>query len=421
MLSYQVKKKKGNRTSMFFARVNLVNIKNSGLVLVAASLPGAQKLLIISTIMQLHGAAAAGQFAALTALPIFISLLTGAGFGGKLLKLIPGEKISKQKQSFSDIAVASFLYMAIVCAILIFLNLVGIVDKALLITLYLLSVSFVQLIRHYYLATLNYLYLLAFDIVQLLLIFLPIFFVSDVDKYLLISSIAILFFCIVWYVYVISIFKSVNYFFYDKESLQLSANNILSGGVLALLPLMLERFYSKAVVGEVFVIISFFSLFLLCSRAFASFKIPILVKLLKLNRSEFYSAVKDFHKQYTLLTAVCLIISLIVAWWLIHFKITNIINISLIATFDFISIILFIFSGSFGVAQAITLFVLGKQKYNLYSNILFFIIYFIALGVVSLYWQTSLSQFFILSSIISFARLPYLYFHARKAVNKICI
>lgn len=403
---------------MFLNQIRTAQIKNAVLALSAAAFPGLQKLIIITLMIKLYGSNSVGQYATLTALPIFLTLLTGVGFGGKLLKLIPGEKELKQKQSFGDITLSSLIYVIIAGLLLYVLNLFEVIQNPLVMSFYLLSISCIQLIRHYYLATLNYVHLLFFDIVQLFILVLPVFFISDTESYVLISALALFCFCILWYVSVISTFKFEKSYFYDKETLQFSANNILSGGVLALMPLVLDSFYGKSVAGEVVVIINFFSLFLLLSRAFANYKIPVLVKLFKLKTTDFNIGASSFQKHYTALTIACLFLSLIVGSGAIYFKLTNILNISLINVFDLLSIVLFIFSGSFGVVQGVILFVLGQQKYNLYSNIGFFIVYFVVVGFAFLHGAFSLSEFFILSSIISFARLPYLFFYSKKTMNK---
>jgi len=101
-----------------------------------------------------------------------------------------------------------------------------------------------------------------------------------------------------------------------------------------------------------------------------------------------------------------------------YFKIANVLNITLIGTVEMLAIVLFVFSGSFGVVQGVILFVLGKQKYNIYSNIIFFIVYFIFVVCAYQIQSVSISVFFIISSLISFARLPYLFFYSKKAIQK---
>lgn len=403
---------------MLFTRTLFFNIKKSGLALTVASFPGLQKLALITFIMKFYGSHAAGLYATLTALPIFISLFTGVGFGGKLLKILPGEPSLKQKNNFSRVAVASVLYAFFSGVVFFVLSFLDIVQQPFIMFLYLLCITVVQLIRHYYLATLNYFSLFLFDVTQLALLTIPVFFISDINTYIVMSSLVVLVFSTFWYLKVIALFNFSVVFLYDKETVQFSVNNILSGGVLALMPLVLARFYGEAIVGEVFAIISFFSLFLLLPRAFSNYKIPVLVGLVKHKVTSFYIGATSFQKQYVMLTVLCLFISFIVSFIAMYFKIANVLNITLIGTVEMLAIVLFVFSGSFGVVQGVILFVLGKQKYNIYSNIIFFIVYFIFVVCAYQIQSVSISVFFIISSLISFARLPYLFFYSKKAIQK---
>ena len=402
---------------MVFNRVKSFQIKKSILALTIACFPGLQKLAIVTLIMQLDDAYAVGNFATITALPLFISLLTGAGFGAKLLKLVPGESRLKQKEYFSKVAMASISYTFLAVISLLLLYVFEIIQDPITMSIYLLSISVVQLIRHYYLAARNYLALVFFDVIQLVLMVTPIFFLSDINTYIIISSLTALGFSFIWYLKVISIFRFSKGYLKDKEIFQFSANNILSAGVFSLLPLVLENFYGKAVTGEVYIIVSFFSLFLLLPRAFSNYKTPVLVELLKRNPLKFNLGATIFQKRYTMLTILCLLTSLTASSLAIHFKLTQVLNISLLSIFDLLTIVLFIFSGSFGVVQGVVLFVLGQQKYNLYSNILFFSTYFVIVALFYFIGEVSLSHFFIVSSLVSFARLPYLFLHSKKALN----
>lgn len=111
---------------MVFNRVKSFQIKKSILALTIACFPGLQKLAIVTLIMQLDDAYAVGNFATITALPLFISLLTGAGFGAKLLKLVPGESRLKQKEYFSKVAMASISYTFLAVISLLLLSLIHI-------------------------------------------------------------------------------------------------------------------------------------------------------------------------------------------------------------------------------------------------------------------------------------------------------
>ena len=102
----------------------------------------------------------------------------------------------------------------------------------------------------------------------------------------------------------------------------------------------------------------------------------------------------------------------------IHFQIVSYFDIAFMTYYDLIAVVFFVFSGSFGVSQGLILFVLSRQKFSLFSNIYFFFAFMAFVTCVNLMDGLSLSLFFIICSLISFSRFPYVLFYAKQSINK---
>ncbi|WP_218997376.1 hypothetical protein [Shewanella algae] len=392
-------------------------IINYFLILSGAAFQGLQKLIIITLLFKLYGSEYAGQYAALVSIPTFVSLFCGMGFGSKLLKLIPNETIAKRKGIFNKITVSSMLWALFVSIFLFFINYTSIYNVSLSVLPYIFALSMILLIRHYYMAMLDYLRLFVFDFVSLLITVVLIFFSRDAEQYVLLSSLFLFVFVLFWYLINISRYETDLIYFYDKEVSQFSFNNVLSAGMLSLLPIILSELYGAAVTGEVMVLINFFSVFLLLSRSFASYNIPKLVSAIKLSNDNFLTSAEGFSYRYNVLTIIFMLLALFTTFAINYSSLSNYSEFEYTTLCAQLSVAIFVFSGSFGVVQGIYLFILKGQKYSIYSNLMYFALSILLFFVISLL-DISISVTWMMSmlAVVSVLRYPYLKYYSSKFV-----
>jgi O-antigen/teichoic acid export membrane protein len=390
------------------------------LILSGSAFQGLQKLLIITILFYVYGSEYAGEYASLVAIPTFISLFSGMGFASKLLKLLPKETLLKQKKFFSEIMFSCLLWLVISCGLLWVLHFIGLLEVELASILYVIVLSITLLIRHYYVATISYLKLFFFDSICMAISLVWIFFSKNADSYLMYVCLSLIVLMFLWYILVISKFSNRASFIKDKDVFQYSCNNVLSAGAMSLLPLVIESLYGTATTGEVMVLLSFFSVFLLLSRAFANYSTPKLVYSVKVSMGQFVHDSKVFCRRYNVATLIFFIFALLIV------AIANDPVFHMYNKFENISfhvqvlILILVFSSSLGVSQGILLFVLGKQIYSVYSNIFYFVIccfMFIVIDNVAV--NVSLSVVLLVLSFFSAIRYPYLRYCSFKSIEKL--
>jgi O-antigen/teichoic acid export membrane protein len=380
------------------------------LAIVSSGFPGGQKIVLSTLMLFLYGADYAGQYAVIIAPAVMLVMLTAIGLGAKLMLTVPGKDSATQNIIFNSILFASLIYISI-CLALYFITcfVIDYATSVFAFATYLFYLSILQIFRHFYMAMKDYVSIFLIDAGNFLIVVILLVYVSDPLDYLLYSSLSGLFFLVIWYLYKVGITKVERKYFISKDIVHFSVNTVLSGGVGALLPLILNKYYGTYYTGILITAYNYFMALLLIPRSYVNYVTPDLVRS-QSNNSIFKNSVKNFRNKYFVITLSIFTFSLIATYALSILYASEQLNFG-----DIIMLLVFIFSGCFGVVEGTILFVISKQKYNIYSNIFYFsCACFLFLSMD--YYSTSVIVLFLLLSIISFSRWPYLNYQVKKLI-----
>ncbi len=386
--------------------MNKANI-NKILAVVASGFPGGQKILLASTMFYLFGAEYVGEYSVLIAMPTIISMFTAIGLGAKLMVVIPGSDIKQRR--FNSMMMAGLLYVIASISFLIVISVIVKIDLSLLsLSAYLLYLTMYQLFRHYYMAEKRYYEVLFLDFFITAISIGSLFFLFNVEEYVLYSSVLSIFFIVLLYFTYCRDYSFNGEYFLEAQSLQFSLNTGLSGGVSAFFPIVINSLFGASTTGGVVMALTYFAPLQLLSRSYMNYVMPDLVKInnkLALSVDVLSSVRNSYFKIIGGVIVVSIFLPLIYFYCIPQYESIGVIY----------AVLIFSLSGSLGVVEGAFLFVVSRQIVNIYSNVLY-VFLFTLVCAFSHFFAIELVCFLILSSIASFLRWPYLNYYVRKSI-----
>ena len=388
------------------------------LLVLCTAFPGLQKLILLITIAAVYNSDIVGLYSVDIGVATFFSFITSVGYAAILLKKIPSSDHDLKIATLSSNIINCLILSTSLIPFIFVMSKIGWVHDFLGVSVALISIGLNQIFRHFYLAERNYLHLLILDLLAFILQIVAIT-LSTKNSFLILSSlttISVLFICSKFLRLKILFLKET---VFENDAIQFALNNIVSAGIAALIPMILLKYYTASFTGVVSTYISGLSFFMILIRSFSNYLIPALIIKIKENGMLCDSMVNQYRIRFYQIFFLAFIFAL-----LSYFLIDNVLpalNMSgeyIIDLSLYISIVLFIFSASASVFSGNILFVLSKQKYNLYSNILYTLI-FVSINFIFLWTGVSIDPALLITTfaLISFIRFPYLSFYVSKFVR----
>ncbi|MGK0247677.1 MAG: hypothetical protein ACI910_000402 [Oleispira sp.] len=386
--------------------MNNVNNVNKILAIVASGFPGGQKIIIATAIFYLFDAEYLGEFSVLIAIPSIVVMFTAIGLGAKLMVVIPGSDIKQRR--LNSIMMVGLAYVAV--SILIFIGislLVNIKTSLLSFSSYLLFLTMYQIFRHFLMAERRYYRVLFLDSVITIINVGSLFLALDVENYVVYSSTFSMLFIMILYFTFCKDYSFNREYLLESQSLQFSLNTALSGGVSASFPLVIDLLFGTSTTGRVVLALSYFSLLQLLSRSYINYVMPDLVKLhnkTAMSLSVLSAIRKDYFKIMGGVAFVSIFVPILYFYSMPQEESLAVIY----------AVLVFSLSGSLAVVEGVFLFIVSRQIFNIYSNLLY-VFLFLLVCILSHSYSIQLLWFLILSSVVSFLRWPYLYYIVKRS------
>lgn len=388
-------------------------------MLLCTASPGVQKVLLVAAGIYFWGGADAGVYSKEFAVVYFVSLLSSMGYGATLLKQLPRVNEAAQhklhRYALGSTAVAAIIFYTLGCFLLSAWKTLE-VDFSIPVLLFVVSNSMQQVTRNYFMAKRSYQPLLWFDTLFLMVQIIPAAFLP-LDMYFklisVVSFVSTFVFCFCVSGGISLSIKNIC----DFESFQFAVNNLVSGGAPVVLPKVISLKYSGEVVAITALYLGGLSFLTIFSRGYMNFKLPELS--MAADKSQvFKEKLRAIRSEVQKIIFISILMG-VAAYFILDFLFQKV---GLLKSYEvsfliYISILLFVSSGAFGLADSAALFLLGKQRHNIESNLIYFIS-FLMLCVLFLYEDTyNVSYLLLTLSVLSALRSYYVRFFCEKYLH----
>lgn len=385
---------------------------NRLLAIIATGFPGFQKLLTISIWILIWGEELAGAYSKEVAVAYFLSLITSLGFGANIMKVAPRLRRRESADLLAESAGSTLIMCTIVYAFYIVTYNVAPslkVDYPFAVFIFLLGISFYQLLRNLYLSQKKYVKLVCADVICAFCLCGPIFFFMDVQRYLVFSSV----------LYLGLVISAVGFearkltikisSIFEITCLQYTLNTTISGGAVVLMPKVVSMVWGNQAAANVALYISLLSVLMLPIRAYINFKIPDLSNVLHLYKDKAKQEVDSVRRNAILLALVSACVASVsmlpVSYLSDQFSFFKQINVDLSI---YLAVLFFVMSSALSAADSAALFIIEKQKHSLISNAAYFVFFLIISLTADRLNAFNIVTYFYLLAISSALRAAYL-------------
>jgi len=393
-----------------------INIIPKFVLLMVTGLPGLFKLLSLFYIKYKYGNEVLGIYTNDIYVVLTLSLFTGIGWSALLLKLIPVKKFYRSIQVLFSLVIYSIMTVLITLPILYLLQYYNYIFNVIGVFFLVLSTSLYYLIRHYLLAKREYNHLLIMELLIIVSFFLFLWLWGDKDNLLYITSlsfimpivyIALLFFKLSESLYGLKIVVSKNNIY---QGFLFSFNNLISGGVISILPIVFMQFGGVIYAGYMGILLNITNAMMLISKAIANFKIVSLQYAIKKKKekNELY-----IYRKYMFISNILgFILSIIASYILIQYDLTYIGLIHIYSVTLFLLMSLFISSQN--IVESNYLFLKDMQHYGIMANV------FYAGSFIAIYFLQNMLRIYNLNILIFglFILSNFRFLYLSKIVNK---
>ena len=343
------------------------------ILLTVTGLPGLFKLLSLFYIKYKYGNEVLGIYTNDISIVLTVSLFTGIGWSALLLKLIPSKNLYRSIQVLFTLVIYSTITVLLTMPLLYLAYYYGYIFDTIGVSTLVLTTSLYYLIRHYFLARREYNLLLVMEISILVLFFLLLWLWGDKDNLLYITSLSFVF----GLVYTFFLFSKLSKSMYSLkiavsknniyQGFLFSFNNLISGGVITILPVVFMQFGGVVYAGYMGILLNVANAMMLIPKAIANFKIVSLQHAIKKKKEK--NELYIYRKYMFMSNLLGFLLSLLTAYILIQYDLTytSLINIYSVTLFLLASL----FISSQNIVESNYLFLKDMQQYGIMANIFY--------------------------------------------------